>query len=318
MDLIDRYLHAVRRNLPPAKADDIVAELRDDLMSQKEDREEGKGRELTRDETSALLKDFGHPLVVAARFRKHQYLIGPEVFPFYLSVMRVVLMIVVAVIIAVSVGKALTGGGQPFVIWAESMSGIFASVLVNAAIITIVFAVMERVGFPAEHLVNWVPDNLPDVVDKRQGPWESAIEVGLSIAFILWWTGTIHIPWKTGGADFHIEPSPIFMQLYWPILILASARLVHNLLQWLRPRWKTFLGLSNAATALGGLAILFLVYQSGHWVTVVPTGMAIEQAAKLQESLDLALRIAFVVVAIVWTLGAVGGLWRMVRRRIPV
>ncbi|MCW3846615.1 hypothetical protein OF829_05145 [Sphingomonas sp. LB-2] len=321
MDLIDRYLHAVRRNLPQGAkgngADDIVAELRDDLMSRKEDREERLGRDLTKDETSALLKEFGHPLVVASRFRRHQYLIGPEVFPFYLSVMRVVLMIVVAVVIAVSVGKALTGGGNPFLTWVESMSGIFDTVLLNAAIITIIFVVMERIGFPAEHLVTWVPDNLPDVIDKQQGPWEAAIEVGLGIAFILWWTGTIHIPWRTGGPDFHIEPSPVFMELYWPILILASARLVHNLIQWLRPRWKALLALTNAATGLGGLAILFLVYQSGHWVTVVATGMPLDEAAKLQESLDLALRIAFVVVAIVWTFGTVSGLWRMARRRIP-
>jgi hypothetical protein len=315
MELIDRYLHAIRRNLPPAKADDIVAELRDDLMSRVEDREEGLGRPLTKDETSAVLKDFGHPLVVASRFRTHQYLIGPAVFPFYLSVMRIVLMIVVAVVIAVSVGKAVLGGCDLIQTWAQSMSGIFQAVLFNAAIITLIFAVMERVGFPAEHVMKWVPENLPDIADKQQGPWESAAEVALGIAFILWWTGTIHVPWTTGGRDFHLQPSPVFMQLYWPILILASARLVHNLIQWLRPRWKAVLALTNAATALGGLAILFLVYPSGHWVTVVPTGMAAEQAMKLQESLDLALKIAFVAVAIVWTLGVVGGLWRLARRR---
>lgn len=316
MELIDRYLHAIRRNLPPAKADDIVAELRDDLMSRVEDREEGLGRPLTKDETSALLKEFGHPLVVASRFRTHQYLIGPSVFPFYLSVMRIVLMIVVAIVIAVSVGKAVfSGGDNLLLVWAESMSGIFNAVLVNAAIITIVFAVIERVGFPADHVVKWVPENLPDVLDKQQGPWESAAEVALGIVFILWWTSTIHIPWTTGGADFHLQPSPIFAELYWPILILASVQLMHNLIKWLRPRWKAVLGVLGTVTALGALALLFVVYQDGHWVTVVSTGMAAEQAAKLQESLDLSLRIAFVVVAVIWTFGIIGGLFRMVRNR---
>ena len=318
MELIDRYLHAIRRNLPQAKADDIVAELRDDLMSRVEDREEGKGRALTQEETSVLLKEFGHPLVVASRFRTHQYLIGPGLFPFYLSAMRIVLMIVVAIIVALSVGKALFGGGDMFLTWAESMSGIFVAVLINAAIVTIVFAVLERSGFVAEHRLNWKPDQLPDILDKQQGPWESAAEVALGIAFLLWWTGTIHVPWTTGGRDFHIEPSPIFMQLYWPILILASVRLVHNLIQWLRPRWKTLRGLLSAGTAIGGLAILALIYQAGQWATVVSTGMASEQAVKLQESLNLSLRIAIVVVGVIWTFQCMAELWRLARGRPPV
>jgi len=59
MDLLDRYLHAVRWTLPRAKADDIIAELRDELVTRQEDREESLGRPLTQDETSALLKEFG-------------------------------------------------------------------------------------------------------------------------------------------------------------------------------------------------------------------------------------------------------------------
>lgn len=314
MDLIERYLHAVRRNLPEAKADDIVAELRDDLMSRVEDREEGLGRALDKDETSALLKDYGHPLVVASRFRTHQYLIGPAVFPFYLSVMRIVLMVVVAIVIAVSVGKAMFGGGDPFLAWVNSMSGIFGVVLANAAIVTLVFAVLERTGFPAEHLVNWMPDQLPDVLDKQKGQWESAFEVAATIAFLLWWTGVIHLPNFTQNAEFRLEPSPIFAELYMPILILLVVRLVHNLIQWLRPRWKTLRGLLSAGTALGGLCILWLIYQAGQWATVIPQRMAAEEALKLQESLNLGLKISIVVVAVIWTLGCLGELWRLARR----
>ena len=315
MDLIDRYLHAIRRNLPPAKADDIVAELRDDLMSRVEDREEGKGRPLTPGETSALLKDFGHPLVVASRFRTHQYLIGPALFPFYLSVMRIVLMIVVAIVLAVSIGKALFGGGDMLRAWADSMSGIFASVLINAAIVTIVFAVLERTGLSVENKLDWKPDQLPDILDKQKGAWESAFEFAAGIVFLLWWTGTIHLPWRTGAADFHIEASPVFTQLYWPIIVLVVARLVHSLVEWLRPRWKLVRGVLGVGTAVGGLALLAIIYQAGHWATVVSTGMAAEQAMKLQESLDLSLRIALVVVGVVWTLQCLGELWRLARRR---
>ena len=39
MDLIERYLHAVKTHLPPAQQDDVVAELREDLQSRIEERE---------------------------------------------------------------------------------------------------------------------------------------------------------------------------------------------------------------------------------------------------------------------------------------
>jgi hypothetical protein len=58
----------IRWNLPrAAKADDIAAELRDVIASRIEDREESLGRPLAEKEVSALLREFGHPLVVAAR-----------------------------------------------------------------------------------------------------------------------------------------------------------------------------------------------------------------------------------------------------------
>ena len=43
MDVIERYLGAIRRNLPRDKAEDIVAELRDVIASHVEDREARSG-----------------------------------------------------------------------------------------------------------------------------------------------------------------------------------------------------------------------------------------------------------------------------------
>ena len=82
-DLVDRYLAAVSRQLPEKQRADITAELRDLLLSQFEAKEEELDRPLTLDETEALLKDFGHPMAVAGRYRKVQYLIGPDIFPFW-------------------------------------------------------------------------------------------------------------------------------------------------------------------------------------------------------------------------------------------
>ncbi|MEI9890346.1 MAG: hypothetical protein WDN45_06730 [Caulobacteraceae bacterium] len=88
MKLVDRYVAAIGRDLPKHQAAEITAELKDVLLSKIEDREAEFGRVLTDKEVEEMLIAFGHPLVVAGRYRKTQYLIGPEAFPFWLATMR--------------------------------------------------------------------------------------------------------------------------------------------------------------------------------------------------------------------------------------
>ncbi|WP_334161979.1 hypothetical protein [Phenylobacterium sp.] len=81
MDLVERYLAAIGRELPEGHRADITAELRDELLSKIEEREAAAGRALDRRELERLLVEFGHPLVVAHRYRRIQHLVGPAVFP---------------------------------------------------------------------------------------------------------------------------------------------------------------------------------------------------------------------------------------------
>ena len=69
MTLVDRYLRAVRDHLPRGQQDDIIDELSDSIQSQIEDQEANLGRPLGEDEQVALLRGFGHPMAVAARYR---------------------------------------------------------------------------------------------------------------------------------------------------------------------------------------------------------------------------------------------------------
>src|SRR5215467_9553188 len=90
MELLDRYLHAVRFWLPKAHQNDIIEELRDDLSSQIEEKESSLGREVTEDELAAILQYAGNPMRVAARYQKGQTLVGPELFPLYKFVLMIV------------------------------------------------------------------------------------------------------------------------------------------------------------------------------------------------------------------------------------
>src|SRR5580658_6785303 len=88
MELLDRYLQAVRKHLPWQRQDDIIAELRANLEAQLEEKEAALGRPLTQAEAEGWLKQLGSPMQVAAGYQPQQYLIGPNIFPTYRYVLK--------------------------------------------------------------------------------------------------------------------------------------------------------------------------------------------------------------------------------------
>jgi hypothetical protein len=93
MELIDRYLQAVKLWLPTRQKQDIVAELRDDLQSQVEEREAELGRPLAETELADLLERCGKPMAVAGRYLPQKPLIGPALYPVYLMALKVAVLL---------------------------------------------------------------------------------------------------------------------------------------------------------------------------------------------------------------------------------
>jgi hypothetical protein len=103
MELLESYLRAVKRYLPRAQSTDIIRELSDELRSQLDEKETVLGRPMTDEEVVAFLKQHGDPMTVARRYRQDSpsltigwELIGPELFPMYLIMLSVNLVITLA------------------------------------------------------------------------------------------------------------------------------------------------------------------------------------------------------------------------------
>ena len=316
MDLIDRYLAAIARRLPADKATDIVAEIQDDLLSRIEAREEALGRPLDRREVSALIKEMGHPLIVAARYRPAQYLIGPDAFPFFVATLRIVAMFMVLAL-AVGAGANVIFGHVPLArAFAQTLTGLLSSTMLTFGTVVAIFYALERTGFPADHLRKWRPEELPETRDKQPGAWCSAFEVAVGLYAILWWCGVAPLPLLyTNVKGLTLVPDPFWMTLWWPVLALMVARLVYNVVQWLRPRWKMVRGVLSVATAVGGVALLAVVHQAGHWISMRSATMSAHELLELDRAVNLGLGIAIIVVGVVWVLQCAKELWQLVRAR---
>jgi hypothetical protein len=315
MELIDRYLAAVRSNLPAGRADDITAELRGELLDRIEAREAALGRPLDQSETGALLKSFGRPIVVATRYRDHQQLIGPEVYPFYLHALRVVAVITLAVFFFSAIVPILTGNADFARAAARGFSKAWSALFTAFAIVTMLFAVMERTGAPRAWLSNWQPEQLPDTAQRKKSPWELPFDFGASLWLLLWMLGVIPITADYTRNGMHIEPAAVWMQFYWPILGIVVVRLGLNLVDWLRPAWLRLRTLLGMTLALGELALISLLLARGPWAIVTATTSSAEQAVRAGVGINIAIRAVLTVALMVAGVRLFLGVYWLVMRR---
>src|ERR1700722_9531659 len=130
MELLDRYLRAVEFWLPKEQRGDVIDELSDDLRSEIDDKRAAAGRAPSEDEIAAILKERGHPMLVAGRYLPQQYLIGPTLLPLYRFVLRALLLwILVPAFVLVIAPIAVIGGEGPIGVLIATVLGLAQAAL---------------------------------------------------------------------------------------------------------------------------------------------------------------------------------------------
>lgn len=242
-EMIERYVHEVGRNLPRHMRADIEMELRSLLHDSLDEMTAGSDLPPTEKMTAELLRDFGKPEVIAAQYRPEQYLIGPQLFPIYKLVVTIVLVIITVVHVAGLVFMLLRGETAVFgqTAWGW-FGGYFQSAVLNAGIVTLIFAAIERAQIvnlselrPKEE--TWDPLALPPVQDPdRINRFELAFGMMWTVAFIILFN--LYPEW-IGLADGETVG----------FSLLAPAFAVH--VPWLTLSWSLELALKSAVLAPG-------------------------------------------------------------------
>jgi hypothetical protein len=244
MELLDRYLQAVRFWLPNAQQDDIIAELRDDLSSQIEERGPSLGRTLNEDELVALLQQNGHPLRVAARYLPQQSLIGPTFFPIYKVVLKSVALFYLLPSFLVWIGLVLFAPSyhsQNTALTAlRGYAGMWTNTFVLFGITTLAFAIVERFQSKINVLQKWDPRKLPAVVRNkdRVSHLETIFELLFSILFVFGWLALPQIVHAMFAPISGILVAAPALNIYfWLILIPTFLGMAQQLINLFRPQW---------------------------------------------------------------------------------
>ena len=251
MELIDRYLQAVKFWLPKNQKQDIIAELSEDLREQVEEREEELGRKLNESEVAELLKLRGRPVLVANQFRPQQQLIGPVLFPIYLFVLEVVGAFYLAPWILVWIAIAIFRPAHPGqgllttigLLWTSFWGSFWPMAFFMIGSITTIFAILERVQSKSKFMEEWDPRKLPPVRDpNRIAISASVTELIANMVFCIWWAfwvGELWYPTLIHVAGVTITLAPTWRYFFWGFLLLGVGNTVLAAVNLFRPYWTS-------------------------------------------------------------------------------
>jgi hypothetical protein len=241
MELLDRYLQAVRFWLPKAQQEDIIAELSSDLRSQIDDREMELGRPLDDAELETILRKCGSPILVASRYRPQTQLIGPALFPIYLFVLKVVLLWMMVPLFVLIVGPAMIlSASNHFGALLQTWSTLWFAMFMSAGIITLVFAVIERTEAELKFFEKWDLRSLPRAPKVQQplSRTQTIFELVFGIVGLLWILAVPHYPFLIlGPAAAFLQLAPMWHVFYVPLILLCLAGLARQCASLMRPQW---------------------------------------------------------------------------------
>jgi hypothetical protein len=291
MELLDRYLQAVKFWLPKKQKQDIIAELSEDLRSQIEDREAELGRKLNESEIATLLKQRGRPVLVANRFLPQESLVGPVLFPIYLFVLKIVAAFYMVPWILVWIGLAISRAahsGQSLIASVGSFwTGFWPMAFFLIGSITTVFAVLERVQAKSRFLEEWDPRKLPPIRDPNRIPRaNSVIEVVANLVFCIWLIGGMWYRTVLHFSGVTITLAPTWRYFFWGFLLLGVANMVASGVNLFLPYWTWLRATIRLVSDCVGSALFCWLMKAIIIAAISVVNVAPEQTAQLARAIN--------------------------------
>jgi hypothetical protein len=291
MELVDRYLHAVKFWLPRKQKDDIIAELSEDLRSQIEEKESELGRKLTDAEVEPILKRCGSPMAVAGRYLPQISLIGPTLFPIYRVVMRSLFFYFLLPWLVLWMGIAIFSpdfrADHPGVALFASLDPWWLACTYSLLFCTLTFVLLDRSQARLRLVDTWNPRSLPAPRDRnRISRGLTLFELTTTVATLALWVqldGFHHV--------FHVFGVTITLSSHWPyffwgLVVLTLAAIGLACLNLSNPRWTRL----SASLRLGidcyTWGLIYWLWRANLLQSLSGTDVSSTEAAQLVNSIN--------------------------------
>jgi hypothetical protein len=261
IELIDRYIAEIGKGLPRKNRMDIEAEILTAIEDMLTERSKKTGKPVDEEMTVEVLKEYGAPRKVASSYLPERFVIGPQLYSSFFTVLQVVLPIVAAVTLVklgISLGQIELTFENIFETLFLGMAEFFGAAFTALGSILVLFAIVQRF-LPEfnEKAGEWDPRKLPAATPGNRidvgGTILEIFAAGL-VVFLFnffpqwinigyhangqWWIGLIAVDtnstWNTtilSEAFFSYLPA---LTILWVLTILLDVGLLS------RGRWETW------------------------------------------------------------------------------
>lgn len=326
MQLLERYLQAVKFWLPKEQKEDIIAELSEDIHSQIDEKETELGRKLNEPELEAILKQRGRPILVANRYLPQEHLIGPVLFPIYRLVLKIVMLCYVVPWTVTWIALLIFNSGYAakFVghSWFEALGYLWASLwstaFLAAAIVTLIFAILERVQRRSHFLEEWNPRKLPPVHNPHViSRFNSIVELAANMIFSVWWTSHMSSNLVLNEVNLRISLAPAWRYFFWGFLLIAFVNIAIAVANLARPYWTASRSTVRLVTDLAGSVLFCWLLKSNLLVEIAGASIPHVKAVQLTAAINLWAMRMFPIAVILGVVIAVVNIFRIVRVAAP-
>jgi len=257
MELVNSYLSELRQHLPSDQCEDIVSELRDNLVEEMQELADSRGGAPDIKDERAVLANLGHPLKVAAAYKTKRYLIGPNLYPAFLHTLRNTLLIGFLVVFLLRIA-----GGLEAEFWSLVDGLLFGFVEIGlwiAGVVGLIFVGLEASGDKLGWYHDWSPDDLQANASSVSYT-DTVSNLIFEVLFLLWWNSVFSLDWGLDEQLFNaIELAPIWDGLFWPINLLFAAFILLHVWALVRGVWDRWSAVAELALCAGLLLLIGLL-----------------------------------------------------------
>ena len=327
MQLLERYLQAVKFWLPKEQKEDIIAELSEDIRSQIDEKEAELGRKLNEVELEAILKQRGRPILVANRYLPQEHLIGPVLFPIYRLVLKIVAVCYLVPWTVTWIALLIFNSGYVAKFadhsWVEILGSLWAQLwgtaFLAAGTVTLVFAILERVQRKSHFLEEWNPRKLPPVNNPNViSRFNSIVELAANFFFCVWWTGHMSSGVVLNQVNLRIALAPVpWRYFFWGFLLIAFVNIGLAVANLARPCWTARRATIRLVSDMAGSVFFCWLLKANILAELSGASIPPEKAVQVTALLNLWMGRVFPIAVILGVVIAVVNIFRIVRVSAP-
>ncbi len=333
MNLISRYVSEIGKQLPRKSRADIETEIRSTLEDMLEERSAKAGRPADDEMVKELLKEYGAPDKVAESYLPTQYLIGPELYPIFTLILKIVftvLGVIWIILFGVRVATSdLTvqsfGGllGTHFLQWMGGLISAFGNIVLVFAILQWVNAGKNFKDETKEE--EWTPEELtkePEPDEVR--PWEPIVTIvftALGLVLLNFYPQVLGIYFFSGDVSVFL---PALSDAFFRMLPWINVTWIFGigLNAWLlrEGRWTPAARWFEIALKVAGIVIAYLLLQGPSILALdaanmVKAGIELDAANLLMNLLNQVVTIALAIAVIVGGIEVVKGVYDLLIKK---